>query len=45
MAGSKAVALLQYVPLRLAVGLVDLLPVRAALALSRGVGALAWAFA
>ena len=44
MAGSKAVALLQYVPLRLAVGLVDLLPARAALALSRGVGALAWAF-
>ena len=44
MAASKAVALLQYVPLRLAVGLVDLLPARAALALSRGVGALAWAF-
>lgn len=44
MAGSKAVAFLQYVPLRLAVGLVDLLPVRVALALSRGVGALAWIF-
>lgn len=43
MAGSKAVAFLQYVPLRLAVGLVDLLPVRLALSLSRGVGALAWA--
>lgn len=41
-AGSKAVALLQYVPLRLAVGLVDLLPARLALALSRGVGRLAW---
>ena len=44
MAGSKAAALFQYVPLRLAVGLVDLLPVRVALALSRGVGALAWVF-
>ena len=44
MAAPKAVALLQYVPLRLAVGLVDLLPARLALALSRGVGALAWAF-
>ena len=43
MAGSKAVALLEYVPLRLAVGLVDLLPARLALRLSRGAGALAWA--
>lgn len=42
MAAMKAAALLQYVPLRLAVGLVDLLPARVALALSRGVGALAW---
>lgn len=44
MAASKAVAFLEYVPLRLAVGLVDLLPVRVALALARGVGALAWVF-
>ncbi|MBQ3811199.1 MAG: hypothetical protein II839_10320 [Kiritimatiellae bacterium] len=43
MAASKAVALLQYVPLRLVVGLLDLLPVRAALAFARGAGALAWA--
>lgn len=43
-AGSKAVALLQYVPLRLAVGLVDLLPARLALSLARWVGRLAWFF-
>ncbi len=43
MAAPKAVAFLQYVPLRLAVGVVDLLPARLALALSRGAGRLAWA--
>ena len=42
MATSRAVALLQYVPLRLAVGVVDSLSAPTALALSRGVGRLCW---
>jgi len=42
MATPRAVALLEYLPLRLAVALVDLLPVGTALALSRGVGRATW---
>ena len=42
MATPRAVAFLQYVPLRLAVGVVDALPARTALALARGVGRLTW---
>ena len=43
MATPRAVAFLEYVPLRLAVGLVDLLPVGTALALARGFGRATWA--
>jgi KDO2-lipid IV(A) lauroyltransferase len=43
MATPRAVAFLEYVPLRVAVGLVDLLPVRTALALARGAGRASWA--
>lgn len=42
MATPRAVAFLEYVPLRLAVGLVDLLPVRTALAFARGFGRATW---
>jgi len=42
MARSIVLSALEYVPLRLAVGLVDLLPARTALALSRGVGRATW---
>ena len=43
MATPRVVSFLEYVPLRLAVGLVDLLPVGTALALARGFGRASWA--
>lgn len=42
MARIKALDLLEYIPLRIAVGIVDLLPIHAALSCGRGFGKVSW---
>ena len=39
---NKFTNLVEYIPLRIAIGIVDILPIKVSLALSKGVGVLAW---